>query len=357
MTPKFHPLKVSSIEPLTSDSLSITFEIAESLRSEYTFRPGQHLNLRAWIDEVEYRRSYSICSAPFENTISIGVKRVRGGIFSNWIFHSLRVGDEIEVMTPEGEFYLDTYVSRGPILAIASGSGITPIISMIKQYLRDVPHTTAVLLYGNRDIKHVMFHDDVLELKDKYLNRFIFLPTFSRQRSDVDVHNGRVDADKLIAVEGLVGSLKNFETILICGPFDMIETITKALISLGVDEDSIKYERFGTPNNEETRTTRSNRIERIEGARLKIIFDGLEHSVVFKDDSRSILDAGIEYGLDLPYSCKGGVCSTCKAILLEGDVTMSNNFALTKTDVKQGYILTCQSIPSASTVTVNYDVR
>ena len=356
MAPQFYKLKVSCVKHLTSDSLTLTFEVPEYLRPKYSFLPGQHVNIRVWIEGFEHRRSYSIHRAPYEDSLEVAIKKVKGGVVSNWVFENLKDGDEIEVMTPEGEFCIDTTTSKGPVLAIAAGSGVTPVISIVKQLLKDNSESSVTFLYGNREIKSIMFREEILDLKDRYLKRFTFISTLSRQMSEVDLHNGRIDAVKISELERVVGSFMDLETIFICGPFDMIENVTNALFSFGVEEDSIRFERFGTPREESTPLVGSHKVTLAEGAVIKVTIDGREHSFTFEEGTGSILDAGIAFGLDLPYSCKSGVCSTCRALRLDGEVSMANNFALTKADLRKGFILTCQSLPITRTVAIDYDL-
>ncbi len=357
MTPQFHRLRVSSVRPLTPDSLTVAFEVPDDLRKEFMFLPGQHVNLRVWIDGFEYRRSYSIHRAPYEEIVEVAIKRVQGGVVSNWVFENLKEGDGIDVMTPEGEFYIDTSTLKGSILVVAAGSGITPVISMIKQLLKANSKTSVTLLYGNQDMQNIMFSEEIFDLKNQYLSRFIFVPTFSKQMSEVDLFNGRIDKVKISKLQKLVGSLKNMDVAFVCGPFDMIENVTDALISFGLDEASIRFERFGTPRAELSRPVESQQTIQVEGAVIKVTLDGREHIFTFDENSGSILDAGIALGLDLPFSCKSGVCSTCKAVRLVGEVSMANNYALTKLDLQKGLILTCQSLPATRTVAISYDVR
>jgi ring-1,2-phenylacetyl-CoA epoxidase subunit PaaE len=354
---QFYPLEIESLHKITKDSISIRFKVPESLRERFAYLAGQHINLRVFISGEELRRSYSLHRAPHENSLEIAIKKVPGGKVSGWIFDSLEPGMTVDVMTPEGELYLKDATSTKSVLALASGSGITPILSIVKSYLWQISHGKVALIYGNRDLMSMMFREEILGLKNRYIDRFSFLPVFSRQRTDTEIMQGRIDGQRLKDIEAVYGTLSQFDAVLLCGPFDMIESLTLELISLGVDRGKIYCERFGTPqDSRHADHTTTTQVE-VKGSSVGVTLDGLEHTLEFDPGSSSILDVGIAYGLDLPYSCKNGVCSTCKAKVYEGKVVMKQNYALTEEEIHKGFVLTCQSVPVTEKVVLSYDVR
>mgnify|MGYP005812109847 CR=1 FL=1 len=354
MTPKFHPLRIAEVRRETSDSVSLAFEIPAELAPEYRFEPGQHLNLRANLNGDELRRSYSICSGLDDGELRVAVKKVAGGRFSAWVNEHLKAGDTIDVMTPEGRFHtpLDPAHARHYV-AFAAGSGITPILSLVKTTLAREPRSRFTLIYGNRRQASVMFHEALEDLKDRYLTRFALYNVFSREEQEVELFNGRVDAARVRAFLAALVPAETIDEAFVCGPASMIDEVEAALLAAGVPAGHVHVERFGTPTSAAVAEPVADAAE----ARVTLVIDGLRREVEFHRQHESILDAGQAAGLDLPFSCKGGMCCTCRARLLEGQVKMRKNFALEPADVAAGFVLTCQSYPLTARVVLSYDER
>lgn len=354
MTPKFHSLRINDVRHETPDCISIAFAVPQSLAAEYRFVQGQHLGLRLNLGGEEMRRSYSICSGVDDGELRIAVKKVPGGRFSLWVNESLKAGDSIDVMTPEGGFHTPLVASHAKhYVAFAAGSGITPVLSLIRTTLAREPRSRFTLVYGNRRLAGVLFHEALEDLKDSYLTRFALINVFSREQQDVDLFNGRIDRDK---VRALLASLIPVETIdeaFICGPATMIDEVELALIEFGMETAHVHVERFGVPGAAAVDVDDTAAVE----SRLSLTIDGVRREVDFHRGQHSILDAGRAAGLDLPFSCKGGMCSTCRAKLLEGEVRMAKNYALEPHEVAQGFVLTCQSYPLTERVVISYDER
>jgi ring-1,2-phenylacetyl-CoA epoxidase subunit PaaE len=357
MTPRFHSLKVARVERETQDSVCLVFDVPAELAADYHFEPGQHLGLRLHLEGEEMRRSYSICSAPHEAELRIAIKKVAGGRFSAWAVDTLAAGAAIEVMTPEGRFHtpLDPGHAKHYV-AFASGSGITPILSLAKTILALEPRSSFTLVYGNRRQASVMFHETLEDLKDRYMTRFVLYNVFSREAQEVELFNGRIDAGKVRAFLDTLIPVAGIDEAFVCGPASMIDEVEQALLDAGVAKGHVHVERFGTPA-----AGGSAPVVPAEDvaadARITLSVDGVQREVPFLREHGSILDAGIAAGLDLPYSCKGGMCCTCRARLIEGEVKMQKNYALEKADVDAGYVLTCQSYPLTERVVLSFDDR
>ena len=356
MTPRFHTLEVADVERETADSVSLTFVIPHELAAEYRFEPGQHLGLRVRLGDEEMRRSYSICSAPHDNELRIAIKKVAGGRFSTWAVERLQPGTTIDVMTPEGRFH--TPLDRGNqkhYVAFAAGSGITPILSIAKTILASEPRSSFMLVYGNRRQSGVMFHETLEDLKDRYLARFVLYNVFSREAQEVDLFNGRIDGAKVRAFLDTLIPVATIDEVFVCGPASMIDDVEQALLASGVPAAHVHVERFGTPATATGAPAPA--AEDAAAASLAITIDGVQREVDFLRAHGSILEAGLAAGLDLPYSCKGGMCCTCRARLVEGEVKMHKNFALEHADVEAGYVLACQSYPLTGRVVLSFDDR
>lgn len=355
--PRFHPLRIADVRRETADAVSIAFDVPASLQREYRFHPGQYLTLRQRIGGEELRRSYSICTAPDDGDLRIAVKRVEGGLFSEYANAELRAGASIDVMTPTGRFGLippaaqpQTYV------AIAAGSGITPILSILRGRLAAEPGSDAFLFYGNRNSADVLFRDTLEDMKDRYLSRFSLFYVLSRERQDVPVLNGRLDAEKVRLLLRHIVPAGEVGHVFICGPAGMAEEIEPALTALGIAPACIHVERFvsalgGAPR---ARPPRAEATTAAVIATAGIIADGRRAEIPIHA-SETILEAALRAGLDLPYACKGGMCSTCRARVLEGGVAMDLNFALEPAEVQAGFALTCQARPTTPRVVVDYD--
>jgi ring-1,2-phenylacetyl-CoA epoxidase subunit PaaE len=355
MTPRFHPLRVAEVRRETPDCVSLKFELPPELADEYRFTQGQHLNLRAVLDGEEMRRSYSVCSGCDDGELRVAVKKVPGGRFSVWVNEALQPGDAIDVMTPEGRFFTALAPEHAKhYVAFAAGSGITPVLSLIRTTLAREPNSRFTLVYGNRRQTSVMFHEALEDLKDRYLTRFALYNVFSREEQDIELFNGRLDAAK---VRDFLAALIPPDTIdeaFVCGPATMIDDVEQALIEAGVSAAHVHVERFGVPG--ETAPPPIDDADAAQ-ARIGIVLDGVRREIDFHRGQHSILDAGRAAGLDLPYSCKGGMCSTCRGKLVEGQVRMAKNYALEPHEVAAGFVLTCQSYPLTERVVISYDER
>ncbi len=353
MTPKFHPLAVAEVRRETADAVSLRFEVPAALADDYRFVQGQHLNVRAWFDGEELRRSYSICSAPDDGELRVAIKRVPGGRFSSWAVERLKPGDVLDVMTPEGRFFtpLDPRNAKHYV-AFAAGSGITPILSLARATLAREPRSRFTLVYGNRRLASTMFLEPLWALKDRYLPRFALYHVFSRETQDIELFNGRIDTAKVHAfLEALIPPA-SIDEAFVCGPASMIDEVEGALAAAGVAR--VHVERFGVAG-----AAAAAPVDDAEAAeaRITLLVDGVRREIEFHRGAHSILDAGRAAGIDLPFSCKGGMCSTCRARLLEGEVKMAKNYALEPHEVAAGYVLTCQAYPLTERVLLSFDDR
>ena len=352
---KFHSLKVSRLERPTEESVAVTFEVPKNLEDDFKFIQGQHLTLKADIDGEDTRRSYSICSCPLNDELTVAIKKLEGGKFSTYANDVLKVGDEIEVMPPHGHFYvpLDAQ-TENTYVAFASGSGITPIISIIETTLRTESKSHFSLFYGNRQTSSIIFHEKLEALKNRFMGRFSLYHILSNERQESDLFNGRIDSEKISAFAKRFFNHKEVDHYFTCGPEEMMLTVKEQLTSLGVNEGKIHLELFTSPvgklGSGEIKKERKK-----AHAEITVILDG--NSMSFPYDSKeSILDVAYENGADLPYACKGGVCSTCIAKVEEGEVEMEVNYALEPDELERGLVLTCQSRPKTKTVTLSFDV-
>ncbi|ANQ83398.1 1,2-phenylacetyl-CoA epoxidase subunit PaaE [Azoarcus olearius] len=355
MTPRFHPLKVAEVRRETADSVSLRFEVPADLAADYRFVQGQHLNLKAVVNGEEVRRSYSICSGVDDGELRVAIRKVDGGRFSSWAVDAVRVGDVFEVMTPEGRFstQLDP-ANAHHYVAFAAGSGITPILSLIKTTLRAEPKSRFTLVYGNRNQNSAMFAEALEDLKDRYLTRFALYNVFSREEQEVPLFNGRLDQARVAAFLDTLIPAADIDAAFICGPGGMIDEVEAALKGAGVPADRIHLERFGVPASAPRHHVEAGDAPQ---ARITVIVDGLKREMEFRAQDPSILDVALRAGLDLPYSCKGGVCCTCRAKVLEGKVRMDKNYTLEQPDIDAGYVLTCQAHPLTERVVISYDDR
>jgi ring-1,2-phenylacetyl-CoA epoxidase subunit PaaE len=356
MSVAFHRLKICDVRPETPDAVSIAFAVPPELAEAYRFDPGQHLTLRAVLNDVETRRSYSICTAPDVGDLRVVVKKQDGGLFSNWINEAARSGDSIDVMTPQGRFGVrpDPAASRN-VLAIAAGSGITPITSIVRTVLVRETKSRAVLIYGNRTAQSIIFKRELEALKDLYLDRLSVYHVLSRERQEIELFNGRIDGRKIEVVLRAALPPDAIDHAFLCGPGDLIETSRPTLLRLGVPHERIHVEHFtvdGMPAPAPIRTERKSEVEVV--ARIEIRLNGLDH-VVPLQAGETIVEAGLRHGLEMPYSCRGGMCCTCRAKLVAGQVKMDRNFSLEPWETAAGYVLTCQSHPVTPTVAVDYD--
>ncbi|MBC7596735.1 MAG: phenylacetate-CoA oxygenase/reductase subunit PaaK [Kineosporiaceae bacterium] len=346
----FHTLTVADIEPLTDDAVAVTFEVPADLVEAYAFKPGQSLTLRRMIDGRDHRRTYSIC-APAGQPPRIGVREVADGLFSHWLVHDLRAGDQIEVQTPTGTFAADPEQIARHVM-IAAGSGITPVLSIASSVLA-TPGTEATLFYGNRKSSSVMFAESLSDLKDSYGSRFDLFHVLSREPRDVELFSGRLDADRLRTLLTMLVPVADIDHFWLCGPFAMTAEAQRVLAELGVPEDCVHVELFYV----DEPPPELHHVEAVasgETSNVTIVLDGRSSTTAFPVGS-SILDAAQQVRTDLPFACKGGVCGTCRALVVEGNVDMRRNYALEKAEVAEGFVLTCQSFPVSDNVTVDFD--
>jgi ring-1,2-phenylacetyl-CoA epoxidase subunit PaaE len=356
MSVHFHALRVAGIVPETSEANSIRFEIPPELREAFAFRAGQHLTLRATIDGAEVRRNYSLCTAPADGDWMVTVKRIGGGIFSNWVGDHLKAGDTIDVMVPHGSFTTEFDPgARRHLVGIAGGSGITPVISLIRTVLREEPNSRFTLLYGNRDSSSVIFLEALANLKDKYLGRFEIYHFLDAEEQDIELFNGMLDRVRLEeAIPALVPDAAEVDGWFICGPGPMMDAAEGALLDRNVAKDRIHIERFTAdrPPGDVTREIAELQTK-AEGVTVAVTLDGRTRKVPFT--AGNILDSARASGLPAPFACKAGVCATCRAKVTKGKVEMAARYGLTDEEVADGYVLTCQSVPLGDGVAVDYD--
>ena len=364
-TPLFHPLRVRAVEPDTAEAVIVSFEVPTELRATFGFIQGQYLTLRQQIDGQDLRRSYSICAGVDDGELRVGVRKVRGGLFSNWINAQLRPGDTVSVMAPQGRFHvpLDPAAHRHHV-GFAGGSGITPILSIMKTVLAREPHSRFTLVYGNRSLKSTMFKEEIEDLKNRYMTRLVLLHVFSDEQTDSPLNMGLMNREKIAELLAGVLPAGSIAQAYLCGPFQMNDEVEAALLAAGLPEDRIHIERFGVvePVGSTSAPAVGAAIHEArpgdaERARIVIIRDGLRREIDFQRDQPSILDAAAAAGLELPFSCTSGVCGTCRAKVVEGDVRMDRNFALDKADVAAGFVLACQAHPITPFVVLSFDER
>ena len=356
MSVHFHALKVAEIVPETAEANSIRFEIPPELRDAFAFRAGQHLTLRATIDGEELRRNYSLCTAPAESDWMVTVKRIGGGIFSNWVGDLLKAGDTVEVMVPHGSFTTDFDAKNNRhLVGIAGGSGITPVMSLIKTLLRDEPQSRFTLLYGNRDSSSVIFLEALAALKDKHLGRFEIYHFLDQEEQDIELFNGMLNRERLEeAIEHLVPDAAGVDGWFICGPGPMMDAAEGALLDRNIPKERIHIERFTADRPAGAVAKEIAQLQtQAEGVSVSVTLDGRTRRVPFT--AGNILDSARASGLPAPFACKAGVCATCRAKVTKGKVEMAARYGLTDEEVAAGYVLTCQSVPLGDGVAVDYD--
>lgn len=354
---QFHSLTVSDMRRETRDSVSMAFAVPQELAADFRFKQGQYLTLRTQLNGEEVRRSYSICSGVNDGELRVAVKRVPGGLFSSFANDSLSVGDALEVMPPMGSFYSELDPARkGHYLLVAAGSGITPILSIARTTLEAEPDSEVTLLYGNRATASTMFREQLEDLKNDYLGRFNLIFVFSREQQDIDLYNGHIDADKCRTLFSRWIDVRNLDGAFICGPQAMTETVRDVLQECGAAADKIHFELFASAGSEHKREARAAAAaERTDMSAVTVIRDGHAMTFDLAQNTQSLLEAGNEHGADLPYSCKAGVCSTCKCKVIEGEVEMDVSIGLEDYEVEAGYVLSCQSYPVTKKVVLDFD--
>jgi ring-1,2-phenylacetyl-CoA epoxidase subunit PaaE len=359
LKPAFYPLRVKKIEQPTRHSVAVEFEVPNELKETFSYLPGQYLTLRAQLGGEDVRRNYSLCSNPLDNRWMVGIKKVSGGLFSTWANEQLKAGDTIEVMPPMGKFTPQLHSENAKhYAAFAAGSGITPILSIIAATLATEPNSTFTLFYGNQSRSSIMFKEELEALKDKYINRFSLYHILSREKTDADINYGRIDAAKCDHIFDKLIDISLINEFFLCGPEAMSIGVKNALIEKGIDEKKIRLELFTTGSKAaKQKSTIVKSEDETPKSRVTIRLDGTESSFDLAYDSESILDAGIHEGLELPFACKGGMCCTCKAKLIKGEVDMDVHYGLEHDEIEAGFILTCQSHPKTKEVVVDFDER
>jgi len=354
----FYNIKVADIYKETKDTVVITFDIPEDLKPTFKFKQGQHLTLRKEINGEDIRRNYSLCTSPIDYQWKVAVKTIRGGVFSNYAFNELKKGDELQVMPPHGEFFveIDNKASNNYI-AFAAGSGITPILSIIRTHLMLEPKSTFKLFYLNRMVKSIIFKEELEQLKNQFFGRFQVFYFLTKEKRDIPFLNGRFDKEKMAVLTKTFIDIPDTNHAFICGPQDMIFLIRDELQAAGLNKNKIHYELFFSGSSEEENKHIAEVLdEKADGTKVTIIDGGKEFHFVMDDDFDNILDGALSAGADLPFACKGGVCSTCKCKVLEGEVKMKVNYALEEKEVAQNFVLSCQAVPTTEKVVVDFDV-
>lgn len=351
--PRFHRLRIADRRRETAECVSLTFAVPDRLRNAFRFAPGQYLTLRATLDGEDLRRSYSICAGLDDSELRVAIKRLPGGAFSTWANEHLRGGEMIDVMTPDGRFGVPIEPgSPRTLVAFAAGSGITPVLSILKTALAR-EQGQFVLFYGNRTSSGIIFRTELEDLKDRYLARLSVWHVLSRERQDIPVLNGRLDPAKLRALARQVLPLDEVAHAFVCGPQPMIEGLAPALLDLGLTRQQVHVERF-TPGEGGRPAPLPPTSRMVPAAEATVVFEGIRSTFPVAA-GEAIIDAGMRAGLDLPYSCKGGMCCTCRARLIEGQVEMATNYSLEPWETDTGFVLTCQSRPLTPRVVIDYD--
>jgi len=355
---RFHPLKVTDVRRETRDAVVVTLAPREEDRALFDFTQGQYLTLRRDFDGEELRRSYSICAGLDEGCLKVGIKRVDGGAFSTWANENLAPGDEIDAMPPMGKFFtaLDAETEK-QYLGFAGGSGITPVLSIIKTVLAREPRSQFTLVYANRQINTIMFREELDDLKNQYLGRFSVIHVLEQEGQEIDLFTGRIDAEKMTALFQHWIDPKAVDTAFICGPEPMMLAIAASLKEHGLTDGQIKFELFASsqPGKARARAVSRDAVAPGAGTEATVTLDGATRSFSMARQGETILDAAISNNMDAPYSCKAGVCSTCRCKVIEGEVEMAVNHALEDYEVRAGYVLSCQAYPLSDRVVVTYD--
>ncbi|EAP88157.1 2Fe-2S iron-sulfur cluster-binding protein [Croceibacter atlanticus] len=355
---KFHNIRVKDIYKETDDCSVITFDVPEDLHNAFNFSQGQHLTLKAIINGEDTRRSYSLCSSPIDKEWKVAVKKIHGGKFSTYVNDTLKSGDMLEIMEPSGTFGVDIDNSkRKNYLVFAAGSGITPILSMMKTHLALEPESTFKLFYLNKNAKSIIFKEEIEQLRNQYFGRLNIFYFLTREQRDIELFNGRFTPEKIQQITHTFVDIQDTNEVFICGPEDMIFMIQDELVKAGLPKELVHYELFVTGLSDEDKA-RAERLaqQSVEGKEITIVDGGKEFHFTMTKDYDNILDAALGAGADLPFACKGGVCSTCKCEVKEGSVEMKINYALDDKEVSQNLVLSCQAVPTSDKVTVDFDV-
>ena len=354
---QFHSLLIADVYKDTEECSVITFDIPENLKQEFQYKQGQHLTLRAIIDNQDVRRSYSLCSSPLDNEWKVAVKKIEDGLFSTYANDVLKKGDTLEVMPPHGTFYKECTPNKPKnYIAFAAGSGITPILSIMKTHLAAEPESTFKLFYLNRNVKSIIFKEEIEALKSTYFNRIELFYFLTKEYRDVPLMNGRFTSEKMDVISSKIIDATSIDECFICGPESMIFLIRDSLVSAGLSKEYIHYELFTAGNSAEDKNRVKKILEKkVEGTEVTIIDGGKEFHFTMSKEFDNILDGALAAGADLPFACKGGVCSTCRCKVIEGEAEMKLNYALDESELKRNYVLSCQAVPTSSKITVSFD--
>ncbi len=356
MSHEFHALKVRDVRRETEDAVSLLFDLPDDLRGAFAFRPGQYLTLRAQVGGEDLRRSYSICATPLGG-LRVGVKKMPGGRFSSFVCDSVKAGDVFEVMRPEGRFGVEVG-GRHDYLLIAAGSGVTPMVSIARSVLEGEPDSTVTLLFGNRTAETIMFREELEDLKDRHMGRFSLLHVLSRETQDSEILHGRLDAERVAAMvrTGLIDPMQA-DGVFLCGPGEMIDAVSGALGALGVPRERIHFERFTPAADAPPPRPASREAEEAaaHGVEVETLLDGARRSFRVTKPGQTVLEAAHEAGLELSYSCAGGMCCTCRCKVVEGKSEMAVNYSLEPWEVEAGYTLACQTRPKSGRLSLDFD--
>jgi len=357
---KFHSLQVSNIRKETSDTVSIAFNVPSELSEDYQFTQGQYLTLRTDINGEDVRRSYSICVSPNDNELRVAIKKVDKGVFSTFANDQLKEGITMDVMTPMGNFFTPIEPTKAKnYVLFAAGSGITPIMSIMKTVLEDEPLSTITLFYGNKRSGNIIFQEEIEGLKNQFTTRLSVHYVLTEEHPGSELFYGRINEEKCQKYSDLLFDPLSVDAYFFCGPEQMIQTVSQVLESRGVDKEKVHFELFTSSSSSSGKTTVSDQqveqAEAVENAEVTIILDDERSTYILENKQDYILDSAMDQGIDVPFACKGAVCMTCRAKLLDGSASMDKNFALTDKEVEQGYILTCQAHPTSQKVTVSFD--
>ncbi|ARN77173.1 phenylacetic acid degradation protein [Nonlabens spongiae] len=356
---EFYDIQLKEVYKETDDTTVLSFDVPEELKKDFAYRQGQFLTLRTTINGEDVRRSYSLCSSPLDDEWKVAVKEIFEGKFSTYVNRELQAGDIIRVGAPSGDFGIDCVdenVAKNYIV-FAAGSGITPMLSIIKTHLKKEPKAKFKLFYLNRTAKSIIFKEEIEALKNKYLHRFEVFYFLSREHRDIELFNGRFDSDKLKVLTQTLINVPHTDDVFICGPEEMIFLIRDELVDAGMPKSKIHYELFVSGLSEADKARAAAALEKkVDGVNVTVIDGSKEFNFILSNEFDNVLDGAIAAGADLPYACKGGVCSTCKCKVIEGSVEMKVNYALEEDEVEKGFVLSCVSVPTSKKLVVNYDV-
>lgn len=360
----FHPLTIADVRRETKDCVSIAFKVPSELRDTFRFAAGQYVTLRAMVDGEDVRRSYSLCSTPYSNEWRVAVKRVDDGVFSAFANTKLKVGDAIDVMPPDGRFCFEpTKHEKRHVFAIAAGSGITPMLSIITSVLEREPQSTVTLVYGNRRVRDIIFKEQLEDLRDRFLSRFQLIHVLSQEPQDSPLSNGRIDEKKIELIINQLNLNPSSCWAYVCGPHQMTDGVVGVLQRAGLAESQVHRELF-TPSSRRSladtarKARTADKLVNVPTAAVTVIADGIERVLpVPLKHGESVLEVALAAGIDAPFACKAGVCCTCRAQVLEGEVVMDANFTLEDHEVRRGFVLTCQAHPITERVKISYDAR